>query len=117
MRHQNGNRKLGKPTDQRIALLKSLVLSLFTHNRIQTTDTRAKEARKMADKLITLGKSGSLHDRRQALKVLPDKAIIKLLFTEIAPRFENRNGGYTRVIKAGFRLGDAAPVSILELVD
>jgi large subunit ribosomal protein L17 len=117
MRHQKGNKKLGKPTDQRLALLKSLVLSLFTHKRIQTTDTRAKEARKMAEKLITLGKSGTLHDRRLALQVLPDKDIIKVLFSEIAPRFESRNGGYTRMIKAGFRRGDAAPVSILELVD
>lgn len=117
MRHQKGNKKLGKPTDQRIALLRSLVLSLITHKRIQTTDVRAKAAQKVADKLITLAKKGTLHDRRNALKILPNKNVVKELFSNIGPRYINKNGGYTKTIKAGFRKGDAAPLTILELVD
>jgi len=117
MRHLKGNKKLGKPTDQRLALLKSLVLSLFTHNRIKTTDTRAKEAQKMAEKLITLGKKGDLAARRQAIKILPNKDAIKELFDTIAPRFADRTGGYTKTTKLGFRRGDASPISLVELVD
>lgn len=117
MRHQRGNKKLGKPTDQRLALLRSLAKSLFTHRRIETTDTRAKEVRKFAEKLITLAKSGSLHDRRQVLKVLPHKEIVKILFDEVAPKMIDRNGGFTRIIKSGYRRGDAAPLSIIELVE
>jgi large subunit ribosomal protein L17 len=117
MRHLKGNKKLGKPTDQRLALLKSLVLSLFTHSKIKTTDTRAKEAQKMAEKLITLGKRGDLAARRQAIKILPNKGAIKELFENIAPRFADRNGGYTKTTKLGFRRGDASPVSLVELVD
>ena len=117
MRHQKGNAKLGKPTDQRIALLKSLVTSLITHKKITTTDTRAKEAKKMADKLVTLGKKGELHHRRLALRLIQDKSLVKELFETIAPAYAQRNGGYTRIIKAGFRRGDAAPVSILEFVE
>lgn len=117
MRHARGNKKLNKPTDQRIALLRSLVLSLLTHRKIETLDTRAKEAQKMAEKLITYGKKGTLHDRRLALKVLPNKEAVKTLFNDIAPRYKERNGGYTRIIKTGFRRGDAAGLSILELVD
>ena len=117
MRHRKGNRKLSKPTDQRLALLKSLVESLFTYNRIQTTDTRAKEAKKLADKIITLGKAGDLHSRRQALKILPRKEVIKDIFNNIAKRYERRPGGYTRVIKAGRRRGDGVAVSVLELVE
>lgn len=117
MRHQKGNKKLGKPTDQRLALLKSLVRSLVLYNRIETTDTRAKEAKKMAEKLITLGKDGSLHARRQALKVMPEKDIVKEIFSNLAPRYKDRDGGYTRIVKLGFRRGDAAPVSMLEWVE
>ena len=116
MRHRYGNKKLGKPTDQRIALLRALVRSLFLHGKIKTTDTRAKEARRMAESLITLGKEGSLHSRRQALKVLSDPAIIKLVFDVVVPQYKERNGGYTRVTKVGIRRGDAAVVSQLELV-
>jgi large subunit ribosomal protein L17 len=117
MRHRKGNRKLSRPTDQRIALLRGLVKSLFEYKKIQTTDTRAKEARKMAEKLITLSKRGDLHARRLALQTLPHKDIVKDLFTNIGTRYENRNGGYTRLTKVGFRKGDGAPVSVLELVD
>ncbi len=117
MRHQKGNKKLGKPTDQRLALLKSLVMSLFKYNRIKTTDTRAKEAKRLAEKIITLGKQEDLHSRRQALRILPDKDIIKDVFVNIATRYKDRQGGYTRVIKIGSRKGDGAPISILELVE
>ncbi|MDA1352984.1 MAG: 50S ribosomal protein L17 [bacterium] len=117
MRHQRGNKKLGKPTDQRLALLKSLVQSLFIYNRIETTDTRAKEARKMAEQIITLGKKGDLHSRRQALRIIPQKDVIKLVFDNIAKKVQKREGGYTRIVKLGFRKGDGAPVSMLELVE
>lgn len=117
MRHQRGNKKLGKPTDQRLALLKSLVQSLFIHNRIETTDTRAKEARRMAEQIITLGKKGDLHSRRQALRILPHKDVIKNVFDNIAQKVQKRDGGYTRIVKLGFRKGDGAPVSMLELVE
>lgn len=117
MRHQKGNKKLNKPTDQRLSLLKSLVISLFENTKIKTTDLRAKEASKLASRLITLTKEDSLHSRRQALKILPNKTIVKRLFSEIKDKFKERNGGYTRVTKLGLRRGDAATVSLLELVD
>ena len=117
MRHQRGNKKLSKPTDQRLALLKGLVESLFTYNRIKTTDTRAKAARRVAEKLITLGKKGDLHSRRQALKILPRKDIIKSVFDHIAKKYSNRDGGFTRIIKLGPRRGDGVLISMLELID
>jgi large subunit ribosomal protein L17 len=117
MRHQKGNKKLNKPTDQRLAMLKSLVISLFENQKIKTTDLRAKEASKLASRLITLSKVDTLHSRRQALKVLPNKSIIKILFSDIKDKFKDRNGGYTRVTKLGLRRGDAATISLLELVD
>lgn len=117
MRHQKGNKKLGKPTDQRLALLRSLVLSLFQYQKIKTTDVRAKEAKKLAEKLITLGKKGDLHSRRLALRYLPNKDVIKSVFDEVAPRYSTRGGGYTRITKLGIRRGDAAPISLLELVE
>ncbi|NQY12177.1 MAG: 50S ribosomal protein L17 [Flavobacteriales bacterium] len=117
MRHRRGNKKLGKPTDQRLALLKSLLRSLVLYNRIVTTDTRAKEARRMAERLVTLGKEGGLHSRRMALKVMPDKNIVKDIFSVLAPKYETRKGGYTRMIKCGFRKGDAAPMTMLEWVE
>ncbi len=117
MRHAKGNRKLSRPTDQRLALLKSLVIGLFTSNRIETTITRAKEARKMAEKLITLGKKGDLHARRNALRILPNQDVVSVVFSVYAKKFETRQGGYTRIIPMGFRRGDAAPVALLELLD
>ncbi len=116
MRHQRGNKKLGKPTDQRLALLKSLVESLFTYDKIKTTDVRAKEACKMAEKLITLGKKGDLAARRQALRIIPRKDVVANIFNTISKRYVDRNGGYTRITKLGFRKGDAAAISLLELV-
>jgi len=117
MRHQRGNKKLGKPTDQRMAMLKSIVAALFKQTKIQTTDDRAKEARKIAEKIITLAKEGSIHSRRLALKVLPEKDLVHDIFENMPKRFKDREGGYTRILKVGFRRGDAATVSQLELVD
>jgi large subunit ribosomal protein L17 len=93
-----------------------MVTSLLEHERIQTTDAKAKELRGVADRMITLGKRGDLHARRQALSVIRDKAVTAKVFDELAERFRDRPGGYTRVIKVGNRVGDAAPVSIIELV-
>ena len=97
-------------------MLRNMVTSLLEHERIQTTDAKAKELRGVADRMITLGKRGDLHARRQALSVIRDKAVTAKVFDELAERFRDRPGGYTRVIKVGNRVGDAAPVSIIELV-
>ena len=117
MRHRKGNKKLGKPTDQRIALLRSLVISLLTHTKIKTTVTRAKEAKKVAEKLITLAVNPTLHSRRIALRILPNADVVKHLFSDIAPKYKERKGGYTRIYKIGARRGDSAPIALLELVD
>lgn len=117
MRHKNGIKKLSKPTDQRIALLRSLVLSLLTYNKIKTTHKRAMEAKRMAEKLITLSKSNSLSSRRQALRILPNEQAITHLFSQSSSRFQSRDSGYTRVIKLHFRKGDFTPVSLLEFVE
>ncbi len=111
-----GTRKLNLPTDQRMALLRNLVTSLLENGRIETTVTRAKETRSLAEKMITLGKANTLHSRRQALAFITKEDVVKKLFDEIAPKYAERNGGYTRVIKTGPRRGDAAPMAIVELV-
>jgi large subunit ribosomal protein L17 len=117
MRHRKAKYKLGMRTSHRQAMLRNMVTSLMEHEVITTTDAKAKALRSLADKMITLGKRGDLHARRQALRVIRSKKITKRLFEEIAPRFANRNGGYTRVIKKGFRPGDSAPMSVVELVE
>lgn len=111
-----GTRKLGRPTDQRIAMLRNLVTSLLDNGKIVTTLARAKEVRCMADKMITLGKTNTLHSRRQALSYITDKEVVYKLFEEIAPKYAERQGGYTRIINAGPRRGDAAETAIIELV-
>lgn len=111
-----GTRKLGRPTDQRKAMLRSLVTSLLENGRIETTLARAKEVRCLADKMITLGKTNTLHTRRQALSFVTKKDVVYKLFEEIAPKYAERNGGYTRVLKAGPRRGDGAEMAIIELV-
>jgi large subunit ribosomal protein L17 len=116
MRHLKAGRKLGRSASHRWALMRNLVTCLLRDERIRTTDPKAKELRRWADRVITLGKEGSLHARRQALAIVQDKAIVRKLFDTIAPRFQNRPGGYTRIIKIGWRHGDAAPVSLIELV-
>src|SRR5690625_4571120 len=109
-------RKLGRPTAHRNAMLRNQVTSLLRNGRIETSVTRAKETRRMAEKMITLGKRGDLHARRQALAYIYDEDVVKKLFDEIAPRYSDRNGGYTRVLKLGPRRGDGTEMAILELV-
>ena len=111
-----GYRKLGLPTDQRKAMLRNLVTSLLKHGKIETTDTRAKETRTIAEKMITLGKRGDLHARRQVLSYVQEELVVKNLFDNVAPKYAERNGGYTRIIKKGPRRGDGAEIVILELV-
>ncbi|ELC8443655.1 50S ribosomal protein L17 [Clostridium perfringens] len=111
-----GYRKLGRPTDQRKAMLRNLVTSFLKHGKIETTETRAKEARSLAEKMITLAKRGDLHARRQVLAFVTEEEVVKNLFDNIAPKYAERNGGYTRMYKVGPRRGDGAEVVILELV-
>ncbi len=117
MRHRHDHRKLGRPTDQRLALLRSQVDALFRHSRVKTTVQKAKETQRMAEKLITKAKRGDMHARRQVLKKIGDKDLVAYIFDELAPRFADRDGGYTRVIRAGRRNGDSAEMAILELTE
>jgi large subunit ribosomal protein L17 len=110
------HRKLGRQTDHRVAMLRNMTTSLIDKGRIETTETRAKEVRKTAEKMITLGKRGDLHARRQALSYVYDKNVVAKLFEEIAPKYSDRNGGYTRILKLGPRRGDGAEMVIIELV-
>jgi len=111
-----GYRKLGRPSDQRRAMLRNLVTSFLEHGKIVTTGTRAKETQSIAEKMITLGKRGDLHARRQALAYITKEDVVKKLFDEIAPKYKERNGGYTRIMKVGPRRGDAVEEVVLELV-
>lgn len=117
MRHQRAGRKFGRPTNQRVALYRALVGALFLHDRITTTEAKAKAIRRHAEKLITLARRPTLHHRRLALADLPNKDAVERLFKEIGPRMVDRPGGYTRIVKLGPRLGDAAPMAIIELVE
>ena len=112
----NGYRKLGVKSAHRQSMLRNLVTDLFKYGRIQTTDCRAKEVRKEAEKMITLAKKGDLHARRQALAYIKDEDVVTKLFSEIAPKYEERHGGYTRILKLGPRKGDVAEAVFLELV-
>ena len=114
MRHQKTGRKLGRTSSHRLATMRNMVSSLIEHGRIKTTDIKAKELRIVADKMVTLGKKGDLHARRRAMRTLRGKTIAKKLFDEIAPRFADVNGGYTRIIKFGRRPGDNALMSFIE---
>jgi large subunit ribosomal protein L17 len=117
MRHRVAHRKLGRTTEHRMALLRNLAASLISHERIRTTAVKAKELRPFVEKLVTLGKRDSLHARRRALAILPQKATVKKLFGEISPRFSARPGGYTRILKLGPRQGDGALMAFIEFVD
>ncbi len=117
MNHRNGFNPLSRTTAHRRAMSRNMVTSLFRYERITTTKSKALEVRKAAEKLITRGKVDSVHNRRQVAKFIQDEKILNKLFTEIGPRMKDRNGGYTRVLKLGYRQGDAADVVILELVD
>jgi large subunit ribosomal protein L17 len=117
MRHNKSGKRLGRNTPHRTAMLRNMVTSLFDHEKLTTTDARAKELRKVVDRMITLGKRGDLHARRQVLSVIRDQKIVAKLFDQIGPRYKDRPGGYTRIIKIGSRLGDNAPQSIIALVE
>lgn len=117
MRHKNAGRRLGRDTAHRQAMLRNMVTSLFEHERIVTTAPKAKELRKLADRMMTLAKRGDLHARRQALSVIRDRRVVAKLFDQLKEDYMDRNGGYTRIIRTGVRSGDAAPMAIIELVN
>ena len=116
MRHNKIGRKLGRKTAHRKALMSNLASALITHKKIKTTDAKAKELRMYIEPLVTFAKKGDLHSRRQVLKKIRHKSIVRELFDNIGPTFLNRNGGYTRIIKLGFRDNDCAPISMIEFV-
>jgi large subunit ribosomal protein L17 len=116
MYHGKAGRKLGRTSSHKEAMLRNMVTSVIKHESIRTTDCKAKELRKLAERMITLGKRGDLHARRQALSVVRDKSLVGKLFGELSERYRTREGGYTRIIKVGYRFGDNAPVSILEFI-
>jgi large subunit ribosomal protein L17 len=117
MRHRNHRYRLGRDSEHRTAMLRNLLVALFRHERVSTTEAKAKAARSLADRMITLAKRESLHARRQVLAMVPDREVVGRLFDQIAARFADRTGGYTRIVHAGVRRGDAAPLVYLELVD
>ena len=117
MRHRVDRRRLGRYGSHRMAMLANMTSSLFLEGRITTTVTRAKELRRVAEKLITRAKGETLHDRRIVLSRLPPKPAVVKLFDELAPRYANRPGGYTRIVKLGYRKGDASPMAVIELVE
>ena len=116
MRHRKSGRKLGRTATHRSAMFRNMVVSLFEHERIETTDAKAKELRRIAEKLITRGKAGTLHARRMAARYVRNPSVLQKLFGEIAGRYSEREGGYTRIMKLGNRKGDNAPISIIELM-
>ena len=111
-----GTRKLGRTSDHRTAMLRAMVTFLLENGKIETTVTRAKEVRNMTEKMITIGKENNLHSKRQALAFITKESVVKNLFDEISPKYAERNGGYTRIIKVGPRRGDAAEMAIIELI-
>src|SRR6266849_6680025 len=117
MRHQKDGYKLGRRTNHRWALFRNLLVALFRHERIVTTEAKAKAVRGLADHMITLAKRENLHARRQVLAMVPDDEVVRKMFDTVAARFADRHGGYTRIIRAGVRPGDGAPTVLLELVD
>jgi large subunit ribosomal protein L17 len=117
MRHGNAHRKLNRTAEHRRAMFANMAAALIKHEQITTTLPKAKDLRPIVEKLVTLGKRGGLHARRQAIAEIRDAGIVKKLFDVIGPRYQSRNGGYTRVLKAGYRYGDSAPVAVIEFVD
>lgn len=117
MRHRHGGRKLNRTSSHRRAMFRNMATSLLKHEQIRTTLPKAKALRGVAERMITLGKRGDLHARRQALGYLNDETVVRKLFDTLGPRYTERPGGYTRVLKAGFRYGDSAPMAVIELVD
>ncbi|MFC1767367.1 50S ribosomal protein L17 [Candidatus Margulisiibacteriota bacterium] len=116
MRHRKGNRKLGRATDQRVAMLRGIVLSLLKYGKVKTTHTRAKEARKMAEKVIALAKYNDIPSRKAVFSIVRDKEVVSKLFKEAPAKFEGRPGGFTRMTKIGSRRGDNAPFVLLEIL-
>ena len=116
MRHRLSGKKLGRPTQHRMLMLRGMATNLILNETLKTTEAKATEARRMTEKVITLGKKGSLHHRRQAAALLTDKAAVRKVFDELAERYEDREGGYTRSYKLGKRKGDAAEMALVELV-
>ena len=117
MRHRKSGRKLGRRSEHRTAMLRNIVTSLLDMERIVTTVPKAKEVRRVAEQMITLGKRGDLHARRQAMAYIRSKEVVAKLFDQLSSQYADRQGGYTRIIRTGFRAGDAAPMAILELVE
>lgn len=117
MRHKVDGRLFGRTANQRKALLRGLVASLFEHERIETTVAKAKEVRRIAERMVTLGIKGDLHAKRLAFSYIPNRAVVSKLFSEIAPRFSGRNGGYLRIIQTRNRVNDSSPMAVLEFVD
>ncbi|NQU60016.1 MAG: 50S ribosomal protein L17 [Rhodospirillales bacterium] len=117
MRHRNGARKLNRTSTHRKAMFSNMATSLLIHEQIKTTLPKAKEIRRIVDKMITLGKRGTIHARRQAHSFLRDDSAVSKLFSALSERYKDRSGGYTRVLKAGYRYGDSAPMAVIELVD
>ena len=116
MRHRIAGRKLSRPTAHRMLMLRTAVTDLLKYESIKTTDAKAREIQPLAEKIITRGKKGTIHQRRLAAAFLTDKQIVKKVFEDLGPRYDSRSGGYTRIIKGGKRKGDAAPTAVLELV-
>ena len=117
MRHGNSNRKLNRTHEHRKAMFSNMICSLIEHEQIKTTLPKAKELKRIADKYVSIGKKGNLHARRIAYSRLKQDIAVKKLFETLAPRYKDRNGGYTRVIRAGFRYGDMAPMAVIEFVE
>ena len=117
MRHAVAGRKLGRPTSHRLAMYRNLVTDVLRYEKVKTTEAKAKEVQALVEKMITWGKDGSLHARREALSFVYDPKVVEKLFDVLAKRYADRKGGYTRVVRLGVRLGDAAPTAVIELVD
>ena len=117
MKHRIAGRKLGRPIGHRLALYRNLVADLFRHGKIVTTEAKAREVRSLVEKMVTLGKENTLASRRRALAFITDKGVVDKVFAEIAPKYSERSGGYTRLLKLGHRPGDGAPTAKLELVE
>ena len=117
MRHKQTGRQLGRASGPRRALFRTMVTDLLRNGHIKTTVAKAKEIRPLVEKMVTLGKKGTLHDRRQAAAFITDKSVVKTVFADIAPRYKERAGGYTRITRLGVRAGDAAEMALIELVD
>ena len=117
LRHKISGRQFGRASGPRRAMFRIMVTDLLRHGQIRTTVAKAKAIRPLTEKMVTLGKSGTLHDRRQAAAFITDKSVVKIVFDDIAPRFQERNGGYTRITRLGVRPGDAAEMALIELID